>query len=563
MRVILTNNATFEPFTFDELLKPLSMYTTEYNAVEEGLSTLGSTADLLKQYAMENQDSEAFKRYNQFTSDLDSLAETMASSGLSAVGRKHLLNMTKRYASEISPIETAVKNRAAIATEQRKLKAQKPTLMFDKDFSTEVSVDDMISNPNLGYTSVDGEDLYKAGVAAAKSFSSRRFNESTRLALGTQYYQLTQEQGVSEVEAAAWLARKYNIPELDEAVSRIQKQYNTNSLSDEGKLASLNYTISGIMDGLVYDKKVTYQANRGFVTPKSSNTKGDTSGKYEIMPDYAVHFTTNKDKAPEFPKIARKDYTYEDYSKNFEKITAGFRKNSPLSFLDHTPMIYRSKKDEETFNKSKKKARDKIDTFLYDIGYSKDEIEAMTDDDIESALKKYNEGEAKLDMRGRNTFRINLDPSTTEALLGSNSGSATFKELSGFEKRDKDYRFTYGDESVDLKYEEGKSSMILTDPVEGKFILKYNGNYYEIPADVTGPNIKKRLQVLTIELKGINDQQEEISNAIEALEASNPQRAQYEIWMRALEERKIKINESMQSLAEEMLKKSTYKNTNK
>lgn len=551
MRIVLTNNAKFDPYTFEDLLRPLSMYTTEYNAVEEGLSTLGTTADLLKQYAMEDQDSEAFKRYNQFTSDLDSLAETMASSGLSAVGRKHLLNMTKRYASEISPIETAVKNRAAIAAEQRKLKAQKPTLMFDKDFSTEVSVDDMISNPNLGYTSVDGEDLYKAGVAAAKAFSSRRFNDSTRLALGTQYYQLTQEQGVSEVEAAAWLARKYNIPELDEAVSRIQKQYNTNSLSDEGKLASLNYTISGIMDGLVYDKKVTYQANRGFVTPKSSNTKGDTSGKYEIMPDYAIHLPTNKDKAPKFPKIARKDYTYKNYK---EQHSFRFNPFSP----NYIPL-----ESEELFNKKKQKAKDKIDTFLYNIGYSKDEIETMTDDDIESALKKYDEVEAKLDMRARNTFRINLDPSTTEALLGSNSGSATFKEITGFEKRDKDYRYTYGDESVDLGYEEGKASMILTDPVEGKFILRYNGNLYEIPADVTGPNIRVKLQELTSGLAEINTQQEKISNAIEALEASNPQRTQYEIFMRALEERKIKINESMQSLAEEMLKKSTYKNTNK
>lgn len=552
MRVILTNNATFEPFTFDELLKPLSMYTTEYNAVEEGLSTLGSTADLLKQYAMEDQDSEAFKRYNQFTSDLDSLAETMASSGLSAVGRKHLLEMTKRYASEITPIETAVKNRAAIAAEQRKLKAHKPTLMFDKDFSTEVSVDAMISNPNLGYTTVDGEDLYKAGVAAAKAFSSRRFNDSTRLALGTQYHQLTQEQGVSEIEAAAWLARKYNIPELDEAVSRIQRQYNTNSLSDEGQLASLNYTISGIMDGLVYDKKVTYQANKGFVTPKPSNTKGDTSGKGEILPDYAVHFTTNKDKTPEFPEIARKDYTYRDYKKQYNEASSGpFAPN------------YMSLESEEAFNRRKQKAKDKIDTFLYDIGYSKDEIEAMTDKDIENALKKYDEGEAKLDMRGRNVFRINLDPSTTEDLLGSNSGFATFKELPGFKKIDGDYRYAYGDESVDLKYEEGKSSMILTDPVEGKFILRYNGNLYEIPTDVTGPNIKARLQYLTSELADINAQQEDISNAIEALEASNPQRAQYEIWKRTLEERKIKINESMQSLAEEMLKKSTFKNTNK
>lgn len=551
MGVILTNNASFEPFTFDELLKPLSMYTTEYNAVEEGLSTLGTTADLLKQYAMEDQDSEAFKRYNQFTSDLDSLAETMASSGLSAVGRKHLLNMTKRYASDIKPIETAVKNRAAIAEEQRKLKAQNPTLMFDKDFSTEVSVDDMISNPNLGYNTVNGEDLYKAGVTAAKAFSSRRFNDSTRLALGTQYYQLTQEQGVSEVEAAAWLARKYNIPELDEAVSRIQRQYNTNSLSDEGKLASLNYTISGIMDGLVYDKKVTYQANRGFVASPSSNRKGDTSGKYEIMPDYALHFPTNKDKAPKFNQIARKDYTYKDYK---EQHSFRFNPFSP----NYMPL-----ESEESFNKRKQKAKDKIDTFLYNIGYSQDEIKAMTDDDIESALKKYDEGEAKLDMRGRNTFRINLDPSTTETLLGSNSGLATFKEITGFEKRDGDYSYTYGDESVDLEYEKDKASMILTDPVEGKFLLRYNGNYYEIPADITGPNLRTRLQNLTSDLAEINNQQEEISNAIEALESNDPRRVQYEILMGALERGKLSINENIQSLAEEMLKKSTYLNTNK
>ena len=48
MKIVLTNNAKFNPYTFDEMLKPLAMASDAYNAVQSGLEELGAKADLMK-----------------------------------------------------------------------------------------------------------------------------------------------------------------------------------------------------------------------------------------------------------------------------------------------------------------------------------------------------------------------------------------------------------------------------------------------------------------------------------------------------------------------------------
>ena len=50
MKIVLTNNAKFNPYTFDEMLKPLAMAADAYNAVQSGIEELGAKADLMKKY---------------------------------------------------------------------------------------------------------------------------------------------------------------------------------------------------------------------------------------------------------------------------------------------------------------------------------------------------------------------------------------------------------------------------------------------------------------------------------------------------------------------------------
>lgn len=152
--IVLTNNAQFKPYSFDEMLKPLAMATQEYNAIEQGIAELGSKADLMRMYANEQPDSKVANMYNTYANDLDKQAEDLAKYGLNPASRNSLLGLKRRYSTEITPIETAVTRRRQLAEEQRKALLQNPTLMFERNFNTlsnDTSLDRFIENPEYDY----------------------------------------------------------------------------------------------------------------------------------------------------------------------------------------------------------------------------------------------------------------------------------------------------------------------------------------------------------------------------------------------------------------------------
>ena len=102
MGIVLTNNAKFTPYTFDEMLKPLAMATQEYRAIEEGIAELGSKSDLMRRYASEEPDAEWSKKYNEYANTLDKQAEDLAKYGLNPKSRQGLLNLKRQYGDSYS-----------------------------------------------------------------------------------------------------------------------------------------------------------------------------------------------------------------------------------------------------------------------------------------------------------------------------------------------------------------------------------------------------------------------------------------------------------------------------
>ena len=250
-----TASKSWTPYTFEELLKPLAMYTEEYNRQEEALSELGAKADLLRKQAQE-AGGDVANVYNTYADELDKQADLLARQGLTPSSRTTLRNLHRQYAKDISPIEEAIKYKKSMAEEQRKLRAQDSSIMFDRDYST-INLNEIYNNPQLGYTPVSGDELYKQGAAAAKAASSRNIN--IEKALGTQYYAI--KQGYGDEAAQQFLLNNESIPELHDAIGRIIAQ---SGVTNENKARAVDYIINGMMSGLVYDEK--YQANRGFMT---------------------------------------------------------------------------------------------------------------------------------------------------------------------------------------------------------------------------------------------------------------------------------------------------------
>lgn len=253
----LVVNSKFQPFSFDRYLQPYQIYGQNYKEIEEQYTDLSTKAGIWDGLANEQTDPYTYKMYKTYANDLENQASQLASEGLNAVSRKNMLNMRARYSKEIIPIEQAYNKKSKLAEEQRKLRAANPSIMFDRDFSS-ISLDDLLDNPELSYTSVSGDDLYKKGKEAAISASSRMMNVSP--ALQGQYWKIRQGYGADA--ANKFLLNQSNIPELKDAINRIVSQ---SGVTKENLSRAIDYTISGIMSGISYNE--SYQANRGYIDP--------------------------------------------------------------------------------------------------------------------------------------------------------------------------------------------------------------------------------------------------------------------------------------------------------
>lgn len=251
----LVVGSKFNPFSYQELLQPALMATQAHQELENQYGELATKANIWDKLANEQTDSKAYNLYKTFSDELKDKANKLAKEGLNASSRQELLNMRSRYSQNIVPIEQAYNKRSKLAEEQRKLKSANPSLMFDRDFSS-ISLNELLDNPELSYTPVSGEDLYKKGKEAAISSSSRLLEMMP--ALQGQYWKIRQGYGADA--ANKFLVDQANIPELNQAIDRIVSQ---SGVTSDNKSRATDYVISGIMSGMSYDEK--YQANRGYI----------------------------------------------------------------------------------------------------------------------------------------------------------------------------------------------------------------------------------------------------------------------------------------------------------
>ena len=253
----LVVNSKFQPFSFERYIQPYQMYGEAYKEVENALGELATKASIWEKLANEQADKDVYDMYKSYADDLNAQVDLLAKEGLNAASRKGLLNMRNRYSQDIIPIEKAYNQRSKLAEEQRKLRAANPSIMFDRDFSS-ISLKDLLDNPELSYTPVSGDDLYKKGKEAAISSSSRLLEVMPDLQ--GQYWKIRQGYGADV--ANKFLIDQANIPELNKAIDRIVSQ---SGVTSANKSRATDYVISGIMSGMSYDEK--YQANRGYVDP--------------------------------------------------------------------------------------------------------------------------------------------------------------------------------------------------------------------------------------------------------------------------------------------------------
>lgn len=498
-------NSRFNPFTYDEMVKPLVYYKQAYDATEAAYSDLATRAEQWKAIAESDDSPMAKAMYQNYSNDLSSVVSDF-SKGMTASNRSALLDMRRRYSREIQPIEIAFKRRAQLDDEQRKAIASDPTMLYQRRAS-EMSLDDFIKNPNLDYGQGYSGALLTKQVAQAASNLAREARDSEegrrRLRSILPYqYELIQQNGFS---GDAVMRAIMNSPDADRLLTGIV---------DDAVVSS------GVLN---WGDKETIDRAYDYARQGLWNAVGDTKShmvtdSYNMQRQLAMlkdslSNSLSSSKAPSLSKVSSSQgltgkenpfYSPLELSKLrgrakllVDRQSTGISTERLQFLIDKINMdVNAGRLDRQSAEEVKSKlvhrsgpeGTSRYDTdaklLLEDIGYSSEEIDKMSPDDIKEAITKFANNEDDTSYRRVYDYQLSSDAfGLLKKNWESKSKSAKLKRVTGHTKDG----YSYGEEiGIDKLYDKDLSPVVSVDPIEGELTLNIKGEKYLIPKDVIG-----------------------------------------------------------------------------
>lgn len=268
----------FNPFTYDEMVKPLLYYKEAYDTAEAAYSDLATQTEAWKDIANRENNPIAYEMYNRYSTELNSALDDFKNGMTMNNGRRALLGLKRRYAQEILPIARA--SEAMKAANELRDKAG-PDAVFEVGRYN--SIDDFLNgqvanNRYQSKTALAKEAAVMTEAAMAEAMKNPEFIK----AMGDQYWEIVQHSGGSykDLQEALKLGMMDN-PIANNIFSEIRqslaKKYNISNYDSNGQKELMNSIDLGLFAGL--DKPtIQYQANQAFIPPLSGRIGGHSGG---------------------------------------------------------------------------------------------------------------------------------------------------------------------------------------------------------------------------------------------------------------------------------------------
>lgn len=296
-------DSKFNPLSREDVLTPLLMYKQAYDETEAAYDKLSKDSNVfsyLSKVAEENADSEAAKIYKGYADELNTQAQSLAQNGLSMANKRALLNLKRRYDSEIGVLERA----------QKSLEQERELRRNNKDVSILYGVDNLDidqflydKTPNL--YKVSGNELYQKGAIIGKNFSSRmnETTEGTGRILGGYFRDYITRKGITPQDLNQFsneilddFTREVSVlPELQQAAKSVLTSYGADkNLTGDNLRKAQHQVIRGIVDNAIYEENHNPVRDAGVMSAAdlrsqnlsaASNGLEFKNGKWKYNPD--------------------------------------------------------------------------------------------------------------------------------------------------------------------------------------------------------------------------------------------------------------------------------------
>ena len=238
--------ARYNPYSFDDMLKPLAMAQQEYNTVQEGLAALTDSSNQFSRYL---EGTEAGDRVRQYNQAIDAAVTDMAKNGLRRTNRDTLLGLKRQYNNDIAKINQSAAQLDTLykGVQQAQMQA---AAKGDKLFVANMpNVDELLVNPSAAPLMVSASGLEQQGMLAAKALIEQSDAKPQIEALGEMYNNIVSRQGYNSEAAQKFLQDASSIPALAQSIQQIESLYGVQNLGKDSA-AARQAIVQGMFNGL-------------------------------------------------------------------------------------------------------------------------------------------------------------------------------------------------------------------------------------------------------------------------------------------------------------------------
>lgn len=256
----------FNPFTYDEMVKPLLYYKQAYDEAEAAYSDLVTQTEAWKDIANRENSPEAFEMYQRYSGDLSRAVEDF-SQGMTAKNRRALLGLKRRYAQDITPIARA--SEAMKEANDLRAKAGSDAIFEVGAYN---SLDLFLHGKTANNKYQSREALTKRAAAMTEAAMTEALRDPDfKKAMGDQFWMITQHTGGSyEDLVEAMKVGMADNPIAQNRFSEIRQSLlqkaGIQNYDAAGQQAIIDAIDTGLYAGL--DKPTRqFSANQGFLNP--------------------------------------------------------------------------------------------------------------------------------------------------------------------------------------------------------------------------------------------------------------------------------------------------------
>ena len=266
----------YDPFTYEDYIKPLEGYWEEYDKHEADLDKLATDTATLKEVINSMPEGEEKTKYTGYLQSLDAQAGSLATSGLNSANRKALRDLKNQYSSLMPRLALAEEARRKDLADYTKRVNSGEYFMYN-DSPLNKNVVDYLDGNLPTYNAGLNKQLFGQEVEnVAKAYSNRIFNDvdvQEVEKIGRKFLKLTEEKGIntdlSDIEGSEQFS-----PILEE----LYAEAGVDNMTQTEAAKTKDFINRKFWEGLIYQKAVDF---KNYKAPQddSKNTVPTVIGK--------------------------------------------------------------------------------------------------------------------------------------------------------------------------------------------------------------------------------------------------------------------------------------------